>query len=130
MKNLFTEIDQTIRKEKLYADAELKRSTIMQRFKISRHRLNALLAIHTGGLSFPQYINTIRMAETKQLLKASGVDCRFRRCPGRTLCPQSAPSVQGDLWDNAGCVSCADGILCPWQEVICFVDHVSAPRSQ
>ena len=68
MKNLFTEIDQTIRKEKLYADAELKRSTIMQRFKISRHRLNALLAIHTGGLSFPQYINTIRMAETKQLL--------------------------------------------------------------
>ena len=68
MKNLFTEIDQTIRKEKLYADAELKRSTIMQRFKISRHRLNALLAIHTGGLSFPQYIHTIRMAETKQLL--------------------------------------------------------------
>lgn len=68
MKNLFTEIDQTIRKEKLYADAELKRTTIMQRFGISRHRLNTLLAIHTGGLSFPQYINTIRMAETKQLL--------------------------------------------------------------
>lgn len=130
MKNLFTEIDQTIRKEKLYADAELKRSTIMQRFRISRHRLNALLAIHTAGLSFPQYINTIRMAETKQLLikhpewTVDSVGAQVG------LCPQSAPFVQGDLWDNAGCVSCADGILCPWQEVICFVDHVSAPRSQ
>ena len=31
--------------------------------------LNDILAEHTGGLSFPQYVNTIRLEETLRLLR-------------------------------------------------------------
>ena len=41
---------------------------ICDRFNISRHTLNDLLAEHTGGLSFPQYVNNIRLEETLSLL--------------------------------------------------------------
>ena len=42
---------------------------ICDRFNISRHTLNDLLAEHAGGLSFPQYINAIRLQEALRLLR-------------------------------------------------------------
>ena len=68
MKNLFTEIDQTIRKEKLYADVALQRQDVCDRFGINRHALNELLVHYAEGLSFPQYVNDIRLQEALRLL--------------------------------------------------------------
>ena len=68
-KDFFKTIDTIIREEHLYAKTNLMREDIMRRFDISRHTLNDLLAEHTGGLSFPQYVNTIRLEETLRLLR-------------------------------------------------------------
>ena len=65
---LFTNIDQAIRSEQLYRNVNLQRQDICDRFNISRHTLNDILAEHTGGLSFPQYINAIRMEVAYDLL--------------------------------------------------------------
>lgn len=65
----FKHIDQTIRSEQLYRNVNLQRQDICERFNISRHMLNDILAEHTGGLSFPQYVNTIRLEETLRLLR-------------------------------------------------------------
>ena len=59
--DLFKMINATIRKERLYADIDLMREDIMTRFNIGRHRLNDLLSAYADGMSFPQYINAIRM---------------------------------------------------------------------
>lgn len=67
--DLFSRIDATIRSERLYADANLQRQVICDRFGISRHALNDLFTQHADGLSFPQYINNIRMKEAIRLLK-------------------------------------------------------------
>ena len=67
-KNLFKTIDFTIRTEALYANVNLMREDIMQRFGIGRHRLNNLLNAHTNGMTFPQYINAIRMEVAYDLL--------------------------------------------------------------
>ena len=67
-KKLFKSIDATIRAERLYADVNLMREDIMQRFGIGRHRLNNLLNNHTNGMTFPQYINAIRMEVAYDLL--------------------------------------------------------------
>ena len=65
----FSDIDTAIRNERLYADAGLQRQDICDRFGISRHTLNDLLAEHANGLSFPQYINTIRLDEALRMLR-------------------------------------------------------------
>ena len=62
-KELFKKISDTIRKERLYTKFDLRRKDIMQRFGIGRHHLNALLNTYAGGMTFPQYINAIRMEE-------------------------------------------------------------------
>ena len=67
--SIFNEIDAAIRSERLYKNVNLQRQDICDRFVISRHALNDLLAEHTGGLSFPQYINIIRLEETLRLLR-------------------------------------------------------------
>ena len=67
--NLFNVIDTAIRTEHLYTNVSLQRQDICDRFGIRRHVLNEMLARHTGGLSFPQYINTIRSAEALRLLR-------------------------------------------------------------
>ena len=67
--SIFNSIDAAIRTERLYTDIGLQRQDICDRFDISRHALNDLLAEHTGGLSFPQYVNTIRLEETLRLLR-------------------------------------------------------------
>ena len=66
--SLFNSIDTAIRTERLYTNIGLQRQDICDRFDISRHTLNDLLAEHTGGLSFPQYVNNIRLEETLSLL--------------------------------------------------------------
>ena len=65
---LFTHIDQSIRSEQLYKNINLQRQDICDRFGMSRHTLNDLFAEHAGGLSFPQYINAIRLEEALRLL--------------------------------------------------------------
>ena len=52
--DLFKKINATIRKERLYADIDLMREDIMERFGIGRHRLNDLLTAYADGMSFPQ----------------------------------------------------------------------------
>lgn len=66
--DLFKKINATIRKERLYADIDLMREDITRRFGIGRHRLNDLLSAYADGMSFPQYINAIRMEEAYILL--------------------------------------------------------------
>ena len=67
--SLFNEIDTAIRNEHLYTIVTLQRQDICERFGISRHALNDLLAAHANGLSFPQYINNIRTQEALRLLR-------------------------------------------------------------
>ena len=67
-KELFKRIDSVIRSERLYANVDLMREDVMRRFGISRHRLNDLLTDYADGMSFPQFINAIRMEEAYALL--------------------------------------------------------------
>ena len=67
-KDLFKTIDTTIRSERIYADVELMREDVMKRFGIGRHRLNDLLNAHAGGMTFPQYVNAIRMEVAYDML--------------------------------------------------------------
>ena len=66
---LFEHIDTAIRNERLYANVGLQRQDICDRFNISRHTLNDLLAEHADGQSFPQYVNTIRLEKALYLLR-------------------------------------------------------------
>lgn len=67
-KDLFKTIDKIIREEHLYAQVNLMREDIMERFGIGRHRLNDQLNVFADGMSFPQYINSIRMEIAYDLL--------------------------------------------------------------
>ena len=67
--SIFNDIDQKIRNEHLYKNVNLQRQDVCDRFGISRHHLNDLLAEHADGLSFPQYINSIRLEEALHLLR-------------------------------------------------------------
>ena len=68
-KELFELIDGVIRKEKLYANVNLQRQDIVDRFDISRHYLNDLLSAYANGLSFPAYINEMRMQYALRMLE-------------------------------------------------------------
>ncbi len=67
--DMFNEIDAAIRGEQLYVNAALQRQDICNRFGIRRQVLNELLSRHANGLTFPQYINTIRLDESLRLLR-------------------------------------------------------------
>ena len=67
--DLFATIDQAIRNEQLYANVNLQRQDICDRFGIGRHALNDLLNEHADGQSFTRYINAIRLAEAVTLLR-------------------------------------------------------------
>ena len=67
--SLFCAIDASIRSERLYANVNLQRQDICDRFNINRHALNDLLATYAEGLSFPQYINNIRLEEALRPLR-------------------------------------------------------------
>lgn len=60
-KDIFKTVDTIIRNEQLYAQVNLMREDVMKRFGIGRHRLNDLLNDFADGMTFPQYINAIRM---------------------------------------------------------------------
>ena len=64
----FDKIDKVIRQERLYANVDLNREDVMTRFGISRHRLNFLMTKYAGGMSFPQYINALRIEEANELI--------------------------------------------------------------
>ena len=64
----FANIDQAIRTEHLYKEVNLQRQDICNRFGINRHTLNDMLTHYSGGLSFPQYINAIRLEESLRML--------------------------------------------------------------
>lgn len=65
---LFLEIDRRIKEEKLYSDVNLQRQDIIDLFCIRRNTLNHILNAHAGGLSFPAYVNTIRLERACALL--------------------------------------------------------------
>jgi AraC-like DNA-binding protein len=67
-KDLFKTMDSIIRNERLYAQVNLLREDIMRRFNIGRHHLNDQLNTFADGMSFPQYINSIRMEVAYDLL--------------------------------------------------------------
>jgi AraC-like DNA-binding protein len=70
-KKLFESIETTIRNEQLYAALNLMREDVMKRFGIGRHHLNDLLNTYADGMSFPQYINSIRLEEAVKLINKS-----------------------------------------------------------
>ena len=67
--DFFSTIDAAIRSECLYSNLTLQRQDICDRFDISRHTLNDLLAENASGLSFPQYVNNIRLEVALRLLR-------------------------------------------------------------
>lgn len=68
-KEQFELIDGVIRKEKLYSNINLQRQDIINRFEIGRHYLNDLFSAYANGLSFPAYINNIRLEDALQQLQ-------------------------------------------------------------
>jgi len=112
-KDLFKTIDTVIRKERLYAQANLMREDVMQRFSIGRHHLNDQLNSFADGMSFPQYINSIRMEVAYDLLtnrsemtiteiarevgfSAPNLREQFKRCYGITPAEYRATLVPED----------------------------------
>lgn len=69
--DLFNEIDNTIRTERLYANANLQRQDVLDRWNLRRQTLNDLMALYAGGESFPSYINGIRLDEAVYMLRES-----------------------------------------------------------
>jgi len=69
--DIFADIDATIRKERIYANPNLQRQDVCNRFGINRIMLNYMLLHHRGNASLPQYINSIRMEEAVKLLRNS-----------------------------------------------------------
>ena len=67
--DLFNDIDAVIHQEQLYKNVNLQRQDICDRFGISRHALNDILSKKNKGLSFPQYVNNIRLEEALRLLR-------------------------------------------------------------
>ncbi len=68
-RRLFDLIDGTIRRERLYANVNLQRQDIVDRFDISRHTLNDLFSAYAEGQSFTSYINTMRMQDAIRLMR-------------------------------------------------------------
>ncbi|MBQ8711823.1 MAG: AraC family transcriptional regulator [Prevotella sp.] len=66
--SLFTQIDSAIRSERLYANQDIGRQDICERFNLRREMLNQLLSDYVDGQSFPAYINSIRLSEACRLL--------------------------------------------------------------
>ncbi len=66
---LFSQIDDYIRSQRLYTDPNLQRQDVLDHFSINKNTLSALFNEHNGGLSFPAYINNIRLEEGQRLLR-------------------------------------------------------------
>ena len=68
-KNEYLRIMTAVYEEKLYSDVQMDRNTFASRMKLSRHSLNKIISVNTNGLSFPQWINRIRIERACDLLK-------------------------------------------------------------
>ena len=55
--------------EKLYADLQIDRDSFAAHMNLSRHSLNMILRTNTKGLSFPQWLNTIRIEIASEMLQ-------------------------------------------------------------
>ena len=67
---------EAVEKDKLYTNIDLDRETFAKRMEISRHTLNKIISTNTGGLSFPQWVNGIRIGHACE---------RLRDEPGKTV---------------------------------------------
>ena len=67
--SMFDGINSAIRNEQLYKNLNLQRQDICNRFGINRHTLNELFTQYADGLSFPQYVNSIRLEEALRMLR-------------------------------------------------------------
>ena len=91
-KDLFKTIDSVIRKERLYAQVNLMREDIMQRFNIGRHHLNDQLNTFADGMSFPLAYDLLTKHPEKSIteiarevgLTAPNFREQFKRCYGIT----------------------------------------------
>ena len=112
-KDFFKTIDTIIREERLYSKVNLMREDIMRRFDIGRHHLNDQLNTFADGMSFPQYINSIRMEVAYDLLtnhpemtiadialevgfSAPNLRQQFKRCYGITPAEYRAGLISND----------------------------------
>ena len=66
---LFRNIDSAIREERMYANPNLQRQDILDRFGISRRTLSDLMSAYANGQSFTAYINAMRLQDAVHLLK-------------------------------------------------------------
>ena len=69
--DLFREIDNAIRSERLYANTSLQRQDILDRWNLRRQTLNDLMSVYADGDSCPSYINKIRLDEAVEMLRES-----------------------------------------------------------
>ena len=67
--SMFQKIDSYVRSHRLYADPNLQRQDVLDHFSINKNTLNSLFNEHNGGLSFPAYINNIRLEEGQLMLR-------------------------------------------------------------
>ena len=76
IKNAYLRLMTAVIEEKLYADVQMDRDTFANRMKLSRHSLNKIISTNTNGLSFPQWINRIRIDRACDLLQ---------NCPNKSI---------------------------------------------
>lgn len=69
IKNEYLRLMTAVYEEKLYSDVQMDRNTFASRMKLSRHSLNKIISANTNGLSFPQWINRIRIDIACDLLR-------------------------------------------------------------
>lgn len=69
LKPLFDQMYRLIKEERLYANAFLQRQDIISLMGISRATLNQMLNVYANGLSFPAYVNTIRLKIACEMLR-------------------------------------------------------------
>ncbi len=66
---IFRQIDDAIRGERLFVNPNLHRKDIMNRFGLRRQHLNDILTAYSYRQSFPAYVNSIRMQEAERMIK-------------------------------------------------------------
>ena len=101
-KDLFKTIDTVIRKERLYAQANLMREDVMQRFSIGRHHLNDQLNAFADGMEVAYDLLTNRSEMTiTEIAREVGFSApnlreQFKRCYGITPAEYRATLVPED----------------------------------
>lgn len=69
LKSLYDKMSSLINEERLYANTFLQRQDILNLMGISRTTLNQMLNMYANGLSFPAYINAIRLKIACEMLR-------------------------------------------------------------